>query len=252
MKLLANITAFGCALLLSCIAHANEATSANYSSATSIDGGGQLVTSDSYALNVIITPVSGRSVATFSDVMILGFGSRFNTPPIAADDILSHPLDAAVNITTSSLFANDFDPDGDSLSLVTVDATSAAGASLTISGQTITYTPPQGLTTADQFQYTVADSNGDTTSATVFMFIAPPLSDQPLNTVALIKQSDGKFLLRFRQRTGFNEYVIQSSNDLNDPNWQTLQDTHAGADGFVEVLIDPTLTQATFFRAVVF
>jgi hypothetical protein len=238
--------------LASQFTRANESSSANYAISTSIDGGGQQVESDFYTLNVIITPISGRTAATFSDVMFVGFGSRFNTPPIAVEDVLSHPIDTPVNITTSSLLANDFDPDGDSLSLIAMDATSAAGGSLTISGQNITYTPPQGLAGFDQFQYTVADSNGDTSSATVIMAIAAPVSDQPLKTVSITQQSDGKFLVRFRAQTGSAEYIIQFSNDLNNPNWQILEDVHAGADGIVQVLVDANAAENTFFRAVVF
>jgi hypothetical protein len=252
VKRFAQILSLAGVLLASLFARANESSSANYAASTSIDGGGQQIDSDSYTLNVIVTPISGRAVATFSDVTIVGFGSRLNTPPIAVADVLSHPIDAPVNITASSLLANDFDPEGDSVSLVTVDATSAAGGTLAITGTTITYTPPQGLSSSDQFQYTVADSNGDTSSTTVQMVIAPPISDQPLNTVSVTKQSDGEFLIRFRQQTGFNEYIIQFSNDLTNPVWQTLKDAHAGADGFVEVLVDPSAAANTFFRAVVF
>jgi hypothetical protein len=250
MKRIGKIAAVACALCAQMI-HADQ-TSANYSNALSIDGGGQRVTSADYEHNVIVTPISGRAVATFSDVMLIGFASHLNTAPIAVDDVRSHPFDTPVDITTSSLFANDFDPDGDTLSLVTFDAQSAAGGTLTISGQTITYTPPKGLDAADQFQYTLADSNGDIASATVTLGIAPPISSQPLNTVSITEQPDGKFLVRFRQRAGFGDYIIQYSNDLNNTDWQMLEDVHAGADGIVELLIDPTLAKQTFFRAVAY
>jgi hypothetical protein len=138
------------------------------------------------------------------------------------------------------------------LSLVSVDPISAAGGAVSVFGQTITYVPPKGLTGADQFDYVVADSNGDVASATVLMLIAPPITDQPINTVALTEQADGKFLLRFRSQPGLTEYIIQYSNDLNNPNWQTLEDVRAGADGFVQALVDPALAKDTFFRAVAF
>jgi len=239
-------------LLAAANASGDQSTSANYSIATSIDGGGQLVASGNYAMNVIVTPISGRAVATFSDVMVVGFATRLNNPPIAVNDVLSHPLNFSVQITPSSLFANDSDPDNDLLSLVSVDSISDAGGSISVVNQVITYVPPQGLAGTDQFNYIVADSNGDVASATVLMLIAPPITDQPINTVALTEQADGKFLLRFRSQTGLTEYVIQYSNDLNNPNWQTLEDVRAGADGFVQALVDPALAKDTFFRAVAF
>jgi hypothetical protein len=251
MSRLRQTLALACVSLAPAI-HADQSTSANYSTAISLDAGGQRATSNDYEQNIFVTPISGRAVATASDVMIIGFGSRLNTAPIAVDDVRSHPLDAPVIITPSSLFANDFDPDGDALSLITVDPQSAAGGSLTITGQNITYTPPKGLTTLDQFNYTVADSNGDTASATVTLAIAPSFSAMPLDSVAIVPQPDGKYLVRFRQNAGFLDYVIQFTNDLKNPNWQTLYDAHAGADGNVEILIDPNLTGQTFIRAVTF
>ena len=251
MSRLRQILAFGCVSLAAAI-HADQSTSANYSMAISLDGGGLRATSNDHEQDLFVTPISGRAVATASDVMIIGFGSRLNTAPIAADDVRSHPLDAPIIITASSLFANDFDPDGDALSLVTVDPQSAAGGSITITGQNITYTPPKGLTTLDQFNYTVADSNGDTASATVTLAIAPSFSSMPLDSVAIVPQPDGKYLVRFRQNAGFHEYIIQIANDLKNPNWQPLYDAQAGTDGNVELLIDPGDAAQTYIRAVTF
>lgn len=232
-------------------ANADQLTSANYSMALSIEAGGGRITSSNYAHDIVITTVSGRSVATFSDVIALGFATRFNNPPVAFDDVRSHPPDAAVNLTASSLLANDFEPEGDTVSIIAADATSAAGATVGFDGQTLVYTPPAGLRTSDQFQYTIADANGDVATATVTMVIAPPIANQPLNTVTLTPQSDGKMLVRFRQQSGAVDYVIEFTDDLNSQ-WQVLQSVHAPADGVVELLIDPSLNEQTFFRAVVY
>jgi hypothetical protein len=240
------------ALLPLSVARADQASSANYSMAISLEGGGDRVTSQNYEQNVVVTSIAGRAFATISDTMIIGFASRFNNAPVAANDVRSHPQDAAISFATASLLANDFEPEGDPFSIIGVDATTPAGATVVLDGQTVTYTPPAGLTTSDQFQYTVADANGDVAVATVTMLIAPPVTGQPLNTVVLIEQADGKMLLRFRAQGGSTEYIIEFTHDLNDPNWQVLQDVHAGADGIVELLIDPTLNKQTFFRAVVF
>jgi hypothetical protein len=240
------------ALMAASISRGDPMTSANYAMNTTFDGGGHRVTSNDYDQIVTITPLSGRSVTTFSVVMFVGFGSQLNNPPIAVDDVRSHPLDAGVNITGSSLFANDFDPDGDALILIGVDATSAAGGALSMTGQSINYTPPAALSGADHFQYVVADSNGDIATATVTLGIAPPLANQPINTVLLSEQSDGKLLVRFRQQTGRSDYIIQVAHDLANPDWQTVTDVHAGVDGIVEILLDPGAAAETYFRAIVF
>jgi hypothetical protein len=251
MKLLLHTIAL-LAMLAFSSTRADQASSANYSMAVSFEGGGQRVTSQNYEQNVVVTPIAGRVIATISDTMIIGFASRFNNAPIAANDVRSHPQDAAISFAAASLLANDFEPEGDPFSIIAVDATTQAGATVALDGQTVTYTPPAGLTTSDQFQYTIADANGDVAVATVTMLIAPPASGQPLNTVALIEQPDGKMLLRFRAEGGSTDYIIEFTHDLNNQSWQTLQDVHAGADGIVELLIDPALNKQTFFRAVVY
>lgn len=234
------------------IARADQAASANYSMAISIEAGGDQITSASYTQNIIVTPIAGRAVAIQSDSMIYGFATRFNNPPVAADDVRSHPQDAPINIAAAALLANDFEPEGDLLSILSVDPASAAGGTVTINGQTVTYTPPTGLNTSDQFHYTVADSNGDISTATVTLVIAPPITGQPFNTVALIKQSDGKLLLRFRQLSGSSDYIIEFTDDLSKKDWQTLTDLHAGADGIIELLVNPAANKQTFFRALTY
>ena len=243
-------------LLLACAFTAprllgEPATSANYSSLVSIDAGGKLVTSENYAQSVFIQPVSGR-LARDSAVMTIGFASQLNSGPTAQDDVRSHPFGSPVTLTSSSLLANDFDDEGDPLSVVSVSAQSQRGGTLSVLGPNITYTPPAGLSDYDQFTYTVSDANGDISSATVILGIAPPIGNQPLNTVSVVEQPDGQYLIRFRTATGRTEYTIQFTHDLNANDWQSLQTIRAGADGIVEALFDPSASSQTFFRAVTF
>ncbi|HUS35587.1 MAG TPA: Ig-like domain-containing protein, partial [Verrucomicrobiae bacterium] len=198
-------------LLLACALTAprllgEPSTSENYSTITSIDGGGGLVTSENYEQNVFIAPVSGRSVAIQSDVMVIGFASQLNNAPTAQDDVRSHPFGSPVTLTASSLLSNDFDPESDPLSFVSVSAQSQRGGTLSVLGPNITYTPPQGLTDYDQFTYTVSDANGDISSATVVLGIAPPIGNLPLNNVSVVEQPDGQYLIRFRTATGRTDY----------------------------------------------
>ena len=225
-------------------------TSENYSTLVSIDAGGKLITSENYAQSVFIGPVSGRSVAIQSDVMVIGFASQLNNGPTAQDDVRSHPFGSSVTLTASSLLANDFDPEGDLLSFVSVSTQSQRGGTLSVLGPNITYTPPQDLNDYDQFTYTVSDANGDIASATVVLGIAPPIGNLPLNNVSVVEQPDGQYLIRFRTATGRTDYTIQFTNDLNSNNWQNLTTIQAGADGIVEALFDPSASAQTFFRAV--
>src|SRR3954465_6738872 len=149
MKLAIHIFALLAATIVPAL-RADQSTSANYSMAISVEAGGAEITSADYTQNIIITTIAGRAVAARSDSMIYGFASRFNNPPIAANDVRSHPLGAAITIPGAALLANDFEPEGDLLSIFSVNTNSVAGGTISINGQTITYTPPAGLTSTDQ------------------------------------------------------------------------------------------------------
>ena len=74
-----------------------------------------------------------------------------NRAPTATDDFIATEANRAVTIAFSKLLFNDTDPDGDAISVTGVDAASIAGGSVTLSGASLTYTPPNGFTGQDQF-----------------------------------------------------------------------------------------------------
>ena len=124
-----------------------------------------------------------------------------NLPPVAnADSGFVTPENTPLTITTSSLLANDTDPQGYALSVTSVAP--IAGTTLGtvgLSGSTITYTPPSAtFTGADSFAYTISDGHGGTASATVALNVAAPAATQSLfsasNTPALTNANDGKQL----------------------------------------------------------
>ena len=88
-----------------------------------------------------------------------------NKPPIATDDSVSGNADRTFPI---AVLANDSDPDGDSLALVSC-STSAQGAQVTLEGDTCKYRHPDPGSWAepDTFTYTISDGNGATATATV-------------------------------------------------------------------------------------
>ena len=76
-----------------------------------------------------------------------------NDAPTAVDDSYTVDQDTADNVL--DVLTNDSDPDGDSLSLVSVGA--ATNGTATISGATILYTPDPEFTGIDVFTYDVTD-----------------------------------------------------------------------------------------------
>jgi len=76
--------------------------------------------------------------------------------------------------TTIDVLANDFDPDGDTVSLSGADATSAHGGTITKNGDnTLTYTPASSFSGADTFNYTIKDPAGDTGTGVVSITVNP-------------------------------------------------------------------------------
>jgi len=96
--------------------------------------------------------------------------------PVAVDDVAATTVNTAVTI---SVLQNDFDPDGDPLTVVSITNGSRGAAVIDKddSGNptgTITYTPGTDFVGSDSFVYTVSDGTGRTDTATVWVTVDPP------------------------------------------------------------------------------
>lgn len=100
-----------------------------------------------------------------------GGGEEDNNPPVAVDDNVT--VDGAVVI---DVLANDSDPDGDTITIVSV--TQPANGSVVNNGDSVIYTPNPGFAGTDTFTYTIQDSDGNTSTATVTVTVeqdTPPI-----------------------------------------------------------------------------
>lgn len=148
-----------------------------------VAGVAALVTSQLLKIKGAADPTTVRNVlqSTARDIGTPGVDSRFghgivdaaaavratlnisNAAPIAVDDSASTIQGQAVRI---NVLANDSDPDGDALTLVSVSAASH-GTVVVNSDQTVTYTPPDTFVGPASFSYTIADRAGLTSTASV-------------------------------------------------------------------------------------
>lgn len=106
-----------------------------------------------------------------------------NDPPTANDDGSPTPIDLQEdNPLLIDVLANDSaDPDmGDTLSVSDVVSPTSQGGTTEIIANEVLYTPPQDFCGADDFQYTIQDSQGLTDNATVFLNVVcvndPPVA----------------------------------------------------------------------------
>ena len=107
-----------------------------------------------------------------------------NKHPVALDDALVVQKDSAP--VTVAVLANDFDPEGQPLTLISADA--ALGTAVAEADNTVTYTPPPGISGVDTVVYSVSDDLGQTRSGQVDITIAEPqlsLQTQPDNTITV-------------------------------------------------------------------
>lgn len=102
----------------------------------------------------------GRGGVDSASVTVL-VSSR-NHPPVAVDDLRQTEEDAPLVI---SVLANDFDPDGDALTITAVS--NPDNGSAVNQGTAILYTPDQDFHGVDAFTYTCSDGRGGMASGTV-------------------------------------------------------------------------------------
>ena len=96
-----------------------------------------------------------------------------NDAPVAVDDAITAIEGIA---TRGNLLDNDFDPDGDPLTVTTTGIlTTTAGGRVQIAADgTFNYGATSGFTGTDSFTYTVSDGVGGTATATATITVMPP------------------------------------------------------------------------------
>ncbi|SFA77581.1 protein of unknown function [Rhizobium sp. NFR07] len=111
--------------------------------------------------------------------------SRTNAAPVASNDSgISIDQNTSVGIAVSYVLANDNDPDGDPLSVVSAGGASNGTVSFNAQTQTFNFKPTNGFQGVASFSYTITDGNGGTSSATVQLNVRPPPTTTGLFTVA--------------------------------------------------------------------
>jgi len=131
--------------------------------------------------NVIFTPTANYSgPASFTYTVSDGKGGTdtatvnlqvtpVNDAPVAVANSLVLPSTVSSTITAASLLANDSDPEGYALSVVSVQ--NAVNGTVSLSGGNISFTPIAGYEGAASFTYTIQDIGGLSSTATVNLLV---------------------------------------------------------------------------------
>ena len=106
------------------------------------------------------------------DIGAFEYNTPPNTPPVAKNDSAATQQGASVVI---AVLANDSDPDGDTLTVVSVGSPAHGTATINADG-TVTYLPQSAFFGSDSFTYTIDDGHGHTAVGSVTIQVNPPVA----------------------------------------------------------------------------
>ncbi|MCA9247755.1 MAG: tandem-95 repeat protein, partial [Planctomycetales bacterium] len=150
----------------------------------SLDDGEQ----DTDTFTYEVSDVNGATDTATVTVTVTGV----NDAPVAVDDleIATTDEDTEVTINAPGVLANDSDPEGDAISVVSSDTTSTMGATVTVNADgSFTYDPSQSSalnslntneSATDSFTYTISD--GDETDTATVTVLVTGINDPPVIT----------------------------------------------------------------------
>lgn len=169
-----------------------------------------------------------------------------NRPPLAVDDNASTSQGSVVSI---DVLANDSDPDGDPISLVSASP-AAFGSAVPNADGSIRYTPGPGFTGIDSLIYTITDGRGGFASANVSILVtavnAPPLAqddsastdiDVPVTIAVLANDADpdgDPLVVQSAGPAGFGTVVRNADNTVT----YTPNARFVGTDAFDYTISD--------------
>lgn len=138
-----------------------------------------------------------------------------NKAPVAIDDTLTVLRDSGP--VSVDVLANDFDPEGGVLTLVSASA--ALGTAAVAPDETVTYTPPPGITGFDTVIYEIADDQEQIRSGQINITVAElqlSIDTQPNNTLTLT--ATGTIDITVSDPVAFaGTYQVQTSDMVNGP-----------------------------------
>jgi hypothetical protein len=157
-----------------------------------------------------------------------------NAPPLPGDDYIACGSNQPVTLPVTRLTFNDYEADGDALTVLSVSGGTINGGTTLLAGGMVTYTPPDGFVGTDQFAYTVQDARGGRGTGNVFVTVG---ATNFLSVVsAPVMASNGHFQVGYQGIPGY-PYVVEWATSLEGP-WEVLTTVIADANGYFQ-LDDP-------------
>ena len=126
-----------------------------------------------------------------------------NDAPIAVGDSLQTTEDVPLSLSSADLLGNDSDPDGDALTLVSVQK--AMNGTVELVNGNLVFTPTANYSGPASFEYSVSDGNGGSATATATISISAVADAPVLNAApASVPQPTGLSLQSWNQLSGLS------------------------------------------------
>lgn len=171
--------------------------------------------------------------------------TKVNNPPTARPDSVKATLNSTTRFSLGSFLRNDIDLDRDSITLLSVSASSTQSGSVTFFRGVIYYTPAQGFTGTDVFTYTVTDGKGGTSTSQATVNVQVP-TKPTLMSSNVLPQGGGVIKAQF-QGLPFFKFTVEASTDLKV--WQPIGSATGDKTGFVEFLdVDAASYATRYYR----
>ena len=139
-----------------------------------------------------------------------------NKRPVALDDPLSVLKDSGP--VTVNVLSNDYDPEGGALTLVS--AWAALGTAVAETDNTVTYTPPVGVSGADTVVYEIADDQDQRRTAQINVTISEPeltITTLPDNTLVVNAETGVVDITVTEPQVFAGTYQVATSDLLGGP-----------------------------------
>ncbi|HZM02852.1 MAG TPA: MBG domain-containing protein, partial [Candidatus Saccharimonadales bacterium] len=189
------------------------------------------------------TNIAGSTNSVLSELI--------NTAPVAGAVSYTRQANLPLAISYSQLMSHATDADGDFLSLTALSTPTTNGATISISGSTITYTQAaSNPNVPDRFTYTVSDTFGATSTGTIVVTIltnTTPVTGGGGSTGVL---PNGSVDIGFKGTPGYTYYIQATTNLLGSSIiWTTVSTNVADSNGNINY-IDTTATNnvGRYFR----
>ena len=173
-----------------------------------------------------------------------------NATPMANDDYYRIPVHATLCVNTNELLFNDYDPNNDSITLISVNATAETEGTVVLVDEVITFTPNPDFIGLTTFEYVITDSFGKQSGGTVHVEV---LSKETLTLSLDLEEvnESGQYVLG--SLGSFDGPVMDdlvvtlesgSPDDLTLPSTVTIRAGQSTA-AFIATIVDDSVPEST-------